>query len=227
MHHKIHWRFWYGSAPDTDPHPDPVVRGTDPRIWIRTKMSRIRNTDLRSLDQDCLCDIYCREEADWITGDPEPDGLGQEGAFHPRLGISHHCSRSAYSFYFRLFAFRPLSTLSIFSSGGWASILNSIVADPGCFPGSWLPDPGSDLFQPRIQGWHDPGSGSASKNLNIFNPKNWYQFRKNSTRDVHPGSGSWIWIFFSSRIRIPEISDPEIKSTGSQIRIRNTGILDI
>jgi hypothetical protein len=24
--------------------PDPYVRGTDPRIWIRTKMSRIPNT---------------------------------------------------------------------------------------------------------------------------------------------------------------------------------------
>ncbi len=31
-----------------DPHPDPLVRGKDPRIririWIRTKMSRIHNT---------------------------------------------------------------------------------------------------------------------------------------------------------------------------------------
>ncbi len=27
-----------------DPDPDPLVRGTDPRIWIHTKMSRIRNT---------------------------------------------------------------------------------------------------------------------------------------------------------------------------------------
>jgi hypothetical protein len=29
---------------DPDPHPDPLVRGTDPRIRIRTKKSRIRNT---------------------------------------------------------------------------------------------------------------------------------------------------------------------------------------
>jgi hypothetical protein len=30
-----------------EPHPDPLVRGTDPRIciWIRTKMSQITNTD--------------------------------------------------------------------------------------------------------------------------------------------------------------------------------------
>ncbi len=27
-----------------DPDPDPLVRGTDPRIRIRTKMLRIRNT---------------------------------------------------------------------------------------------------------------------------------------------------------------------------------------
>jgi hypothetical protein len=33
----------------TDPHPDPSVRGTDPRIRIRTKMSRIRNTALKKL----------------------------------------------------------------------------------------------------------------------------------------------------------------------------------
>jgi hypothetical protein len=30
---------------DSHPHPDPLVRGTDPRIRIHTKMSRIRNTD--------------------------------------------------------------------------------------------------------------------------------------------------------------------------------------
>ncbi len=30
--------------------PDPLVRGTDPRIQIRTKMSRIRNTVLTALN---------------------------------------------------------------------------------------------------------------------------------------------------------------------------------
>jgi hypothetical protein len=29
---------------DPDPHPDSLVRGTDPRIRIRTKMSQILNT---------------------------------------------------------------------------------------------------------------------------------------------------------------------------------------
>ncbi len=30
--------------PESYPNPDPLGRGTDPQIWIRTKMSRIRNT---------------------------------------------------------------------------------------------------------------------------------------------------------------------------------------
>jgi hypothetical protein len=29
---------------DLDPHPDPLVRGMNPRIRIHTKMSWIRNT---------------------------------------------------------------------------------------------------------------------------------------------------------------------------------------
>ncbi len=44
MHPKSHWIFWYRSGP----HPDPLVRGTDPRIRIRTrirtKILRIRST---------------------------------------------------------------------------------------------------------------------------------------------------------------------------------------
>jgi hypothetical protein len=35
---------------DTHPYPDPFVRGTDPRIWIRTKMSQFRNSGLIGLD---------------------------------------------------------------------------------------------------------------------------------------------------------------------------------
>jgi hypothetical protein len=37
----------YGSE-----DPDPVVKGTDPRIRIRTKMSRIRNTDRKTVVVD-------------------------------------------------------------------------------------------------------------------------------------------------------------------------------
>ena len=32
---------------DPDPHPDPIVRGTDPDPRIRNKISRIRNTEYR------------------------------------------------------------------------------------------------------------------------------------------------------------------------------------
>jgi hypothetical protein len=32
------------ADPDPNPHPDPLVRGMDPRIRIHTKMSWIRNT---------------------------------------------------------------------------------------------------------------------------------------------------------------------------------------
>jgi hypothetical protein len=34
---------------DPEPDPDPLVRGKDPRILIRTKMSRINNTGTHSI----------------------------------------------------------------------------------------------------------------------------------------------------------------------------------
>jgi hypothetical protein len=110
-----------------------------------------------------LCDIYCREEADWVTGDSEPDGPGQEGAFHPRLRISHHCSRSAYTF-FQIICFS--STFLRCRSFHRASFdLNSSVADPGCL--SRIPNAGSririldlDFFPCRIR-ILDPGVKQA------------------------------------------------------------------
>jgi hypothetical protein len=41
----------FSSVADPDPNPDPLVRGTDPRIRIQvhTKMSWIRNTDVHYL----------------------------------------------------------------------------------------------------------------------------------------------------------------------------------
>jgi hypothetical protein len=38
----------------------------------------------------------------------------------------------------------------------------------------FIQDPGSDIFHPgsRVDKILDPGSGSASNNENIFNPKN-------------------------------------------------------
>ncbi len=84
----------------------------------------------------------------------------------------------------------------------------SSVADLGClsrirfFP-SWIPDLGPKRF--RI-----PDPGSASKNLSSFYPKNCFWALDNMIRDVHPGSGSWIfthtgsWIQGSKMHRIPD-----------------------
>ncbi len=77
--------------------------------------------------------------------------------------------------------------------------------------------PGSDFFHSGswIQGWQDPGSGSATKNFSIFNAKNLYWVLKNRIRNVHPGSRILAPDFFPSRIqgpnstcRIPD-SDPQ------------------
>ncbi len=52
-------------------------------------------------------------------------------------------------------------------------------------PNFSIPDPGSKRF--RIP---DPESGSASKNLSIFIPKNCFYAVGNMIQGVHPGSGS-------------------------------------
>jgi hypothetical protein len=43
-----------------------------------------------------------------------------------------------------------------------------------CGSGMFIPDPGSEFFHlgSRIKKIPDPGSGSSSKNINIFNNKN-------------------------------------------------------
>ncbi len=51
------------------------------------------------------------------------------------------------------------------------------------------------IFPSRMQGQKDPGSGSASKNLSIFNPKKLFlSYRKN-----YLGCSSRIWFFSPSR----------------------------
>jgi hypothetical protein len=59
------WLYMFGSVMGIrirvflglpDPHPDLLVRGTDPRIRIRTKMSRIPNT---GSDHVCVCVCVC------------------------------------------------------------------------------------------------------------------------------------------------------------------------
>jgi hypothetical protein len=72
-----------------------------------------------------------------------------------------------------------------------------------------IPDvyPGSEFFHPgsQVKKIPDPGSGSASKNLSIFNSKNCFLSPRNMIRDVHPGSGSRIRILtlYPSRILDP------------------------
>jgi hypothetical protein len=73
------------------------------------------------------------------------------------------------------------------------------------------PGPGSEFFPSRILPAYpgsrvkkipDPGSGSALRNLSVFNPKNCFQALGNKIRDIHPRSGSRIRIlgFYPSRI---------------------------
>jgi hypothetical protein len=79
------------------------------------------------------------------------------------------------------------------------------VADPGCL----YRTPDSNFSIP------DPGSGSASKNLSIFNPKNCFQAPGKMIWDVHLGS----------RIRTFPIPDPRVKkATDPGSRTLETGI---
>jgi len=54
--------------------------------------------------------------------------------------------------------------------------------------------PGSKFFHPgtRVKNIPDPGSGSASKILSIFNPKNCFYALGILNRVVHSGSGTRI-----------------------------------
>ncbi len=52
---------------------------------------------------------------------------------------------------------------------------------------------GSGIFS-QIRFFHPGCRFDGSRNLSIFNPKNWYQVLKNKIRDVY--LGSWLWIFF-------------------------------
>ncbi len=78
----------------------------------------------------------------------------------------------------------------------------------------------TQIFPSRIQDQKDPGSGSASKNSSIFNPKNCFLALGNMIWDVHsgfririflhsPGSGSRIQRSIKGkRHQIPE-PDPQ------------------
>jgi hypothetical protein len=80
-----------------------------------------------------------------------------------------------------------------------------------------MPDPGSEFFHPgsriKVKKIADPEPHKRIKV--ILTQKNVFKLSKKMILDVHPGS----------RIRIPD-SDPGSrgqKSSGSRIRIRNTG----
>ncbi len=66
-----------------------------------------------------------------------------------------------------------------------------------------LPYPGSDIFHPgsQIQGWQDPGSGSASKIWSIFNSK----IRSGV---FIPDPISPVWIFSILDPGVKKVSDP-------------------
>jgi hypothetical protein len=89
----------------------------------------------------------------------------------------------------------------------------------------FITDPGSEFYHPGSSAEKilDPGSGSSSKSLNIFNPKKLFL----SSRKNDLGCSSRIRIFSPYRIRIPS---PGVKKiTGSRIRNtagERTGIFD-
>jgi hypothetical protein len=82
----------------------------------------------------------------------------------------------------------------------------------------------------------DPGPGSASKNLNIFNPKNCFQALGKMIWDVYPGSrgrkalnagsGSASLIIAKGRVPLHEIPDPSWpqRSGFDWIQIQNTAL---
>ncbi len=51
-------KFFEDFGTNPHPDPDPLVRGTDTRIRIRTKMSRIRNTALMVLNTVAYSPLY-------------------------------------------------------------------------------------------------------------------------------------------------------------------------
>ncbi len=80
-----------------------------------------------------------------------------------------------------------------------------------CRSGMFIPDPTSSIPDP---GWQDPGSGSASKNLSIFNPKSWYHSKFSKIRSgifIPDPGGCWIWIFSipDPEVTLPSRKDPK------------------
>ncbi len=85
--------------------------------------------------------------------------------------------------------------------------------------------PGSDLFPSRIPdpNCHRPGSRIRIEEFKYFNPKN----RFLSSRKYDPGCSSRIPDPDADFLPIPDPGSRSQKGTGSRIRIRNTGWIDI
>ncbi len=92
-------RYGFGSGSGSGPFPflikdpDPLVRGTDPRIRIRTKMSRIPYTVFTCINFYSL-QICCSVLR---TGDPVPQRVGGERSLGLPLILSLSvCRRSSF-----------------------------------------------------------------------------------------------------------------------------------
>jgi hypothetical protein len=88
--------------------------------------------------------------------------------------------------------------------------------DPGFWirdihPGSRIPDPIFSILdpRPRVGKIPDPGSGSASKNLHIFNSKTRKSSQKQN-QDVHPRS--WPWTHLDPDPGVKKAPDPDPES---------------
>jgi hypothetical protein len=88
---------------DPNPDPDPLLRGTDPRIRIRTEMSRNPNTGFSSLcSRPCIRPI-CEQEgqdhgadvchAEELCRGPQDSPGGNEGECHALIFMWQSCKR--------------------------------------------------------------------------------------------------------------------------------------
>jgi hypothetical protein len=66
-----------------DPDPDPLARGTDPRIRIRTKMSGILTTGSKSSSYSTLGFLLCLKVLS--------NGQQMDHRIFPKIGITNLC----------------------------------------------------------------------------------------------------------------------------------------
>ncbi len=98
----------------------------------------------------------------------------------------------------------------------WTKILIICSNNQCCRSGMFILDP--TFFDPRSRIRSFFHSGSASKNLSILTPKNWFL----SSWKYDPGCSSLIQDPDPDFLPIPDPRSRGLKGTGSRIRIRNT-----